>query len=113
KSIRASYTIKNKKDDKTSSGTQLIRMDPATGTIRAWTFDSDGGNGEAFWAWDGGRWAIESNGTLADGSTTTALNFLKRSGDNAFTWRSVKRTLDGEDLPDLGPIKVKRVKAEN
>jgi hypothetical protein len=38
------------------------------------------------------------------------VNFLTRNGDDAFTWRSVKRTVGGEDLPDLPEVKVKRVK---
>ena len=38
-------------------------MDPAEGVIRAWTFDPDGGFGEAIWTWDGERCAIDSKGT--------------------------------------------------
>ena len=91
------------------AGTQVIGVDPAEDIIRAWTFDPDGGFGEATWAWDGDRWAIESEGTLADGSRTTALNFLTPAGKDSFTWRSVRRTFDGEDLADIGPIKVNRV----
>jgi uncharacterized protein (TIGR02246 family) len=92
------------------AGTQVIGVDPAEDLIRAWTFDPDGGFGEATWAWDGARWAIDSDGTLADGSRTTALNFLTPAGEDTFTWRSVRRTLDGEDEPDLGPVKVTRVR---
>jgi hypothetical protein len=47
---------------------------------------------------------------LADGSDTTAQNLMTRNGDDGFTWRSVKRTLDGEMLPDLPAVKVARVK---
>jgi uncharacterized protein (TIGR02246 family) len=111
KFIRCKYTITSKKD-KTApgSGTQVIAIDPAVGLIRAWTFDSDGGIGEAFWTFEVDRWVIESIGTLADGSETTATNFLQRKGNDAFTWRSVQRTLDDEKLPDIGPIQVSRVK---
>jgi uncharacterized protein (TIGR02246 family) len=90
-------------------GTQVIGVDPASSKIRSWTFDADGGIGEATWAWDDGRWAIDSDGTLADGSDTGALNFLTKTGDNSFTWKSVKRTLEGDDLPDIGPVTVKRI----
>jgi hypothetical protein len=54
---------------------------------------------------------IESVGTLADGSHTRAINFLQRSGDDAFTWRSVERTLDDEPQPDVPPVTVKRAAA--
>jgi uncharacterized protein (TIGR02246 family) len=108
KFIIARYTI-TPKDGKPMVGTQILGVDPSTGTIRSWTFDADGGIGEATWTWDDGRWAIDSDATLADGSDTTALNFLTKTGDNTFTWKSVKRTLEGDDLPDIGPITVKRV----
>src|SRR5262245_25357193 len=112
KFIRGQFTVEFKEKDKmiSSSGTQIIGVDPASGLIHGWTFDSAGGVGEATWTWDGQRWVIESDGTLADGSDTTALNFLKQSGSDGFTWRSVKRKVDGEPLPDLPEVKVKRVK---
>ena len=108
KFIIARYTI-TPKDGKPMAGTQVIGVDPSTDTIRSWTFDADGGIGEATWAWDDGRWAIDSDATLTDGSDSTALNFLTKTSDNSFTWKSVKRTLAGDDLPDIGPITVKRL----
>src|SRR5262245_5565886 len=110
--IRCDYTITTKKDsEKPSSGTQVIGVDPAVGNIRAWLFASDGGIGESTWIWEGDRWMIESVGTLADGTSTSAVNFLARSGDDAFTWRSVQRINAGEAEPDLPAVTVKRVAA--
>ena len=98
-----------KKDNTPAAGgMQIIGVDPASGRIHSWTFDNDGGLGEAVWTWDGEKWVIESSGTLADGLPTTATNFLSRSGDDAFTWRSVQRTVNGDSLPDIGMVKVKR-----
>ncbi len=112
KFIHVRYTVELTEDGKAikHSGTQVMGIDPALGVVRAWTFDSEGGIGEAHWLWDGDRWVIDSGGTQPDGSTTTALSFLTRAGDDEFTWRSVKRTHDGEELPDLAAITVKRVK---
>ena len=108
--IRADYTITTKKDGgQTSSGTQVIGMDPAIGQIRAWLFASDGGIGESTWIWDDDRWLIESSGTLADGSTTSAVNILTRSGSDAFVWRSGQRSQNGEPEPDIAPVTVKRI----
>jgi len=110
KFIRSKYTITNQKDKTLSSGgTQVIGIDPATGGIRSWTFDAEGGIGEANWSWDGDRWIIDSSGTLQDGTSTTARNLMQRQGDNAFSWRSVQRTHEGEKLPDLAAVQVKRV----
>ena len=92
-----------------TSGHQILAVDRAEGALRAWTFEPDGGFGEATWTHEGDRWEIESAGTLADGTRTTALNFLTPSGKDAFTWRSVRRTLDGKDAPDVGPVKAVRV----
>ena len=90
-------------------GTQILAVDRSDSVLRAWTFDADGGFGEATWARDGDRWAIHSGGTVASGGRASALNFLTPEGPDAFNWRSVRRTLDDKDLPDLGPIRVHRV----
>lgn len=112
--IRADYTITSKKDgDKPSSGTQVIGVDPAVGRIRAWLFSSDGGIGESTWVWEGNRWLIESVGTLVDGTSTSAVNFMARDGNDAFTWRSVNRRHAGEAEPDMPAITVKRVTGSN
>jgi uncharacterized protein (TIGR02246 family) len=112
KFIKCQYTVKIKLKDKTvdSTGTQVIGVDPAVGLLRAWTFDSDGGVGEATWIFDGDKWVIESSASLADGTDLSATNFLTRSGDDAFTWRSVQKSADGVPQPDSGIVKVKRVK---
>lgn len=110
--IRMNYSIKSKKDGEGEhSGVQVIGVDPAVGLIRAWQFGSDGAIGESNWTWDGDRWVIESIATLANGSRTTAVNFLSRKDkdNDAFTWRSVQRHLDDEPQPDIGPVTVKRL----
>jgi uncharacterized protein (TIGR02246 family) len=110
--IRSQFKIVQKKDNAVvASGTQIINVDPTTGLIRSRTFDATGGTGEAFWTWDGDRWVIDSVGVLADGEETSAINLLTRSGDDAFTWRSVERMEGGESQPDLPAIRVKRVSA--
>ena len=108
--LRSKFVITPKEGDAGPSiGTQVIGVDPAEVIIRSWTFDPDGGFGEATWTWGRGRWEIEAAGSLADGARTTALNLLTPSGGDAFTWRSVERTLDGDALADIDAIKVTRV----
>lgn len=109
--IKSQYTLTPKKaGEKPSSGVQVIGVDPAVGHIRGWLFSSDGGIGESSWGWDEGRWLIESVGTLPDGSHTASVNILTRQGNDAFTWKSVSRTLAGEPLPDVPAVTVKRIK---
>lgn len=111
KFIKSTFTITKKKDAKTESGVQVIGIDPASGQIRGWLFASDGGIGESTWTWEGDRWVIASSATLADGTPSAATNLLSRSGDDAFTWRSVQRSVGGEAQPDVAPVTVKRVAA--
>ena len=108
--IRCEYSVSLGSDpSKTSTGVQVIGVDPAYGYIRSWTFDSEGGIGEATWTYDGEKWAIDSEATLSDGTETTALNFLTRKDKDSFSWRSVRRTLDGKNQPDIPAVIVKRV----
>ena len=93
-----------------SQGTQIIGKDPGRG-IRSWVFDSSGTFGESTWANEEGRWVIEAEGTLPDGSEVTAVNILIPLGKDAFTWQSTSRTAVGTSLPDGSPVRVQRVKA--
>jgi uncharacterized protein (TIGR02246 family) len=94
------------------SGTQIIGLDPATGMIHSWTFEADGGIGEADWHRDGDHWVLDAAGTLTDGRTLAETNVLRRIDDDTFTWQSVNRLLDGAELADLAPVKVTRIKTK-
>jgi hypothetical protein len=45
-----------------------------------------------------------------DGGELTARNILTPVDKDTFTFQSIERTLDGEELPNISPVKVKRVK---
>jgi uncharacterized protein (TIGR02246 family) len=106
--IRVQFTIRQK--DRTLGGFQMIGKDPASGELRTWTFETDGGFGEATWSRDGKKWFLDSAGRLADGTTMAATNILTPLDRDSFTWQSVKRSIDGEEVDDLAPVKVTRVK---
>jgi uncharacterized protein (TIGR02246 family) len=107
--LRGQYTITRKDGTAGGSGIQVIGVDPATKRVRSWTFDTQGGIGEATWDWEDDHWEIRSTATLPDGTGTTAVNHLAQQDDNAFTWRSAERKVGGVSLPDLLPVTVKRV----
>ena len=88
----------------------MIGKDPRTGLLHSWMFESDGGFGEAVWNWDGKQWRLDAAGVEADGGETTATNLLTPLDKDSFTWQSIDRTVDGEDAPDIPPVKVVRVK---
>ncbi len=108
--IRARFTIKQKDSDEVVSGTQLIGKDPRTGRLHSWLFESDGGFGEADWTWDGKAWSLDATGVEPDGDEVTATNIMTPLGKDAFTWQSINRTVDDEDVTDIAPVKVTRVK---
>lgn len=110
KFIQMRFTLKEK--ELAVGGTQVIGVDPATGAIHSWTFEANGGIGEADWHRDGDHWVLDAGGTLADGGTLTETNVLRRVNDDTFTWQSVNRLLDGAELADLTPVKVTRIKTE-
>ncbi len=110
KFIQVRFTIKSK--DFSRSGFQVMGVDPATKQLRVWTFEAEGGIGQAVWERDGEHWTATSTGTLVDGRTLTAVNVLRRINDDTFTWQSTQRRLDDDGLPDLPPTKVTRVKTK-
>jgi hypothetical protein len=87
---------------------QVIGWDASAGKIRSWVFDSDGGFGEGTWTKKGNRWLVDANATLPDGRKTSAINVMTVLDKNTITWESTGRDLDGEILPNIGPMKVVR-----
>jgi len=108
KFIHARFTIKEQ--DLQLSGDQIIGVDPATGMLRTWTFEADGGVAESEWSRDGNHWVLDVTGSLVDGATLIQTNILRRIDQDTLTLQSVDRTLDGNEIADLPPTKVRRVK---
>jgi uncharacterized protein (TIGR02246 family) len=90
------------------SGMQIVGWDPATKTIRSWTFDSDGGFAEATWTRKGNKWFIHNKGVLADGRKASMVNLIKQIDANSFTWQTVERTAGGELLPNINEVLIVR-----
>src|SRR3954453_12240481 len=94
------------------AGMQVIGWDPIAKQIRSWVFDSDGGFGEGKWTHKGNRWTIQQAGTLPDGSRSSAVNGMKKLGDDSFSWQSVERSVNGDMLPDVEEVTVYRKPAQ-
>jgi uncharacterized protein (TIGR02246 family) len=108
--IRCQFSVT--RDGKTHTGMQMIGKDPALGALRVWTFEDDGGIGDTDITRDGKKWVHSARGVTADGRMMTATNILTPIDSDSFLWQAVGRTLDDEELPDLPPIKVTRVKGQ-
>ena len=105
--IRVEFIIREK--DRTLRGFQMIGVDVASQELRTWTFESEGGFGEATWRRDGKKWVLDSAGRLTDGSTMAATIVLTPVDQDSFTWQAVNRSVGGEEVDDLPPVKVTRV----
>ena len=90
------------------SGMQIVGWDPATKTIRSWTFDSNGGFAEGTWTRKGDRWFIRNKGVLADGRKSSMVNVIKKVDDDSFTWQTIERMAGGELLPNISEVLVVR-----
>ncbi|WP_442483921.1 YybH family protein [Aeoliella sp. SH292] len=110
--LRRSFTVKVG-DQVEMSGIQLIGWDPSTQSVRSWVFDSDGGFGEATWTKRKDRWVIESVAVLPDGGKASSINIMAQVDDSTMTWQATGREVDGEILPNLGPITLKKSAAES
>jgi hypothetical protein len=73
-------------------------------------FENGGGFGEGTWTRDGDKWTLKSTGVTRDGKKHAATSILTRIDADTISWESKNRTEDGKDLPDIKPIKMKRVK---
>lgn len=109
KFLRCDFTIK--REERNETGTQILGVGPATGEIKSWTFESDGGIGETVWTRTEKGWTGKATGATVDGVKVTATIHLIPTDENTFTYQSVDRTVDGEKVPDLEPVKAVREKA--
>lgn len=107
--LRCTFTFEQ--DGKKHTGFQILGIDPATGAIKSWSFEDDGGIGEAVWTRTEKGWSAKSTAFTGDGEKVTATVQLIPEDENTFAWQSVDRTVDGEKVPDIAPIKAMREKA--
>ena len=93
------------------SGTQYIVGDPATGTLKSWTFDSKGAVAEGEWTAKEDRWAIHWAITLPDGRKASATQAIKPVDQDTFEVKWSDIDVDGDLRPSTDPVTVRRVAA--
>jgi uncharacterized protein (TIGR02246 family) len=101
-----------KEGDDEEIATQVIGIDPATGKLKSWSFESDGSIGTAEWVRTDTGWLANITATAADGDAVKAVTTIKPTNRDTFTFQTTERTEGGEKVPDVGPVKVTRVKNE-
>jgi uncharacterized protein (TIGR02246 family) len=98
------------KDVSVGSAKQWIGWDPQAKRIRSWSFDDTGAFGEGTWTNDGDKWVIKSTTVLQDGKKATATYILGHVDADTITLEVKDRTADGNALPDVKEVKLKRLK---
>jgi hypothetical protein len=96
------------KDVPVAGGTQWVGWDGARKQVRSWGFYSNGAISDGTWSGNGNKWTGKVTTTTRDGKQLVATNILTRVDAEHATWQSVKRTLDGKELPDTDVVKMKR-----
>lgn len=89
------------------TATQIIGVDPRSGRINSWMFNADKSIAHGVWIPQSTGWAIDFSGASADGTTSTAVNVLRRVKD-ALVWKSTNRTMGGRSLADTEEVVLKR-----
>jgi uncharacterized protein (TIGR02246 family) len=102
-----SFTVMTK-NEVVLEGTEFIGWDPTRGALRTWVFDSNGGYVEGTWKLKGKSWYSRLSGYQADGKKVSAIHVLTPVGNNAYTFQSISRTIDGEAQPDIEEVTVRR-----
>ena len=84
-----------------SRSTQRIGWDPASGQVRSWTFDDDGGFTEGRWERTEEGWAVASQATMPDGTTGSATLTISVKDADHFVVRGTDRIVGDVAEPDF------------
>jgi len=105
--LLAEYTakIQGRSALKTS---QRIGWDPLHQRIRSWSFDSDGGYGDAHWTAINTGWVLKSSAVLPDGQTGSATLFIEPADKDKFVMRGFDRIVGDETKDDFEVTIVRR-----
>lgn len=102
------FTVRNSGQE-TLKGTQRISVDPQTGVIRSWTFDSLGGHGDSIWTKNGDGWLIRGKGVTGQGKEASATYLLKPLGKDRIEFQAVHRVVGDQVEPDTTTILARKV----
>ena len=80
---------------------QRIGWDPLAKRVRSWTFDSDGGYGDAHWTAIDTGWVVKSSAVLPDGQTGSATLFLQPVDQDRFVLRGFDRIVGDGTADDF------------
>jgi uncharacterized protein (TIGR02246 family) len=92
-----------------SESTEIIGWDPLAGSVRSWSFSSDGGRAVGTWRPSDVGWVVAADGVTPNGTATRAVYHWALLADGALGWNSFERTANGVPLEDVRAVVLKRV----
>ena len=95
-------------DGTKTSGVQIIGWNPLAKHVQSWNFSPGGGIAVGTWTAIDGGYQADMRGMTSEGVPTRAVNLLIRLDDNAYSWKSIQRTVGDIALPDSDEIVIKR-----
>jgi uncharacterized protein (TIGR02246 family) len=91
------------------TGLQRIAVDPLTGTVKGWSFDSEGGHGESTWTKNGDSWLVRGTGVTSDGDAAAATYILKAISKDRIELKTMHKVVGDTVEGDSTSILVRRV----
>lgn len=102
--------INTRQKDRTISAMQVIGLDPKTGGLRIWIFEANGIFAEGTCYRDENSWIFETSGETPQGVSVSSKNILLHVSPEVMTWQPVQLRMGEEQIADLPPLKVTKVK---
>ncbi len=90
------------------TGTQRIAVDPLTGTIKGWSFDSSGGYGDSTWTKNGDQWLIRGTAVTSDGDAAAATYILKALSKDRLELKTMHKVVGDTVEADATSILVRK-----
>lgn len=109
--IQREFTVVQSGEE-TLKGTQRIAVDPLTGSIKGWTFDSANGHGESIWTPNGDSWLIRGTGVTQDGEVASATYIFKPIGADRIEIKTMHKVVGNQVEPDATCVLVRKLKKE-
>lgn len=93
-------------------GSQRIAVDPLTGSIKGWTFDSANGHGESIWTPNGDSWLIRGTAVTQDGEVAAATYIIKPLGNDRIEIKTMHKVIGNQVEPDATAVLVRKLKKD-
>ncbi len=92
-------------------GMQWIGIDPLTGNIKGWSFDTAGGRSESMWTKNGAEWLVRSTGVTSDGDESGATYVFKALSPDRLELKVMHKVIGNTVEADSTALMVRKLAA--